>query len=330
MKRWRFTPLLGALSVVLGVSGAAAQTSTPNYPNQPIRMIVPFAPGGASDFAARIIQPKLSALLGQQIYIENKSGAAGNIGMDTAARATADGHHLFLGNVGTVGINPHIFPDLNLKPLENFIPVSILADTPSLLVTNKNFPPKSVKELIEYVHARPGKVNYASPGSGSMDRLEMELFRKLAKLEMNHVPYKGGAAPAINDVIAGHVELMFVTISSAMPHVKSGSLKALTVSMPNRVEAMPDIPTIVESGFPQAIASSWQGLLVPAGTPKLIVDKIHAAIVQVMQDPEVKKRFADVGVLATFSKTPEDFRKYIIEDAKKWEAIIKDVNVRPD
>jgi tripartite-type tricarboxylate transporter receptor subunit TctC len=328
MKIMRLLPILGALSIAFGLSNAAAQTT--NYPNQPIRVLVPFAPGGASDFAARVIQPKLSSLLGQQIYVEHRSGAAGNIGMDTAARAPADGHHLFLGNIGTVGINPYIFKDLNLKPLESFIPISILADTPSLLVANKNFPPNNVKELIDYVRARPGKINYASPGSGSMDRLEMELFRKLAKLDMNHVPYKGGAAPAINDVIAGHVELMFVTISSALPHVKSGNLKALTVSMPQRVDAMPEVPTIVEAGFPQAIASSWQGLLVPAGTPKPIVDKIHAAVVQVMQDAEVKKRFADVGVIATFSKSPEDFRTYIVEDAKKWESVINDVNARPD
>ena len=328
MKTKRLTPLLGALSVVLSLSGAAAQTT--NYPNQPIRMIVPFAPGGASDFVARIIQPKLSALLGQQIYIENKAGAAGNIGMDVAARAPADGYHLFLGNVGTVGINPYIFKDLTLKPLESFTPISILADTPSLLVANPNFPPNNVKELIDYVRARPGKVNYASPGSGSMDRLEMELFRQLAKLDMNHVPYKGGAAPAVNDVIAGHVELMFVTISSSLPHVKAGTLKAFTVSTPQRVEALADVPTIVESGFPQALASSWQGLLVPAGTPQPIVDKIHAAVVQVMQDAEVKKRFADVGVIATYSKSPEDFRTYIVNDAKKWEPVIAAVNARPD
>lgn len=328
MKTKRLTPLLGALSVVLSLSGAAAQTT--NYPNQPIRMIVPFAPGGASDFVARIIQPKLSALLGQQIYIENKAGAAGNIGMDVAARAPADGYHLFLGNVGTVGINPYIFKDLTLKPLESFTPISILADTPSLLVANPNFPPNNVKELIDYVRARPGKVNYASPGSGSMDRLEMELFRQLAKLDMNHVPYKGGAAPAVNDVIAGHVELMFVTISSSLPHVKAGTLKAFTVSTPQRVEALADVPTIVESGFPQSLASSWQGLLVPAGTPQPIVDKIHAAVVQVMQDAEVKKRFADVGVIATYSKSPEDFRTYIVNDAKKWEPVIAAVNARPD
>jgi len=319
---------VGALSVVLGLSSATAQTT--NYPNQPIRMIVPFAPGGASDFVARIIQPKLSALLGQQIYIENRAGAAGNIGMDVAARAPADGYNLFLGNVGTVGLNPYIFKDLNLKPLDSFIPVSILADTPSLLVANTKFPPNNVKELIEYVHARQGKVNYASPGSGSLDRLEMELFRKLAKLDMNHVPYKGGAAPAVNDVIAGHVELMFATISSTLPHVKAGKLKAYTVSTQQRVEALADVPTIVEAGFPQALASSWQGLLVPAGTPKPIVDKLHAAVVKVMQDEEVKKRFADVGVIATYSKSPEDFRTYIVNDAKKWEAVIREVNAQAD
>jgi len=308
--------LLTVLTFLLGLSAATAQTGP--YPNQPIRIIVPFAPGGASDFVARVIQPKLSALLGQQIYIDNRAGAAGNIGTEVAARAPADGYSLFLGNIGTVGLNPFVFKDLNLKPLEELAPISILADTPSLLVANAKFPPNNVKELVEYVKQRQGTVNFASPGSGSLDRLEMELFRKLAGLDMNHIPYKGGAGPAVQDVVAGHVELMFGTISSTLPHVRSGALKALAVTTPQRIEAVPDLPTIVEQGYPQALASSWQGLLVPAGTPKSIIDKLHEAVVKVVQDEEVKKRFADVGVIATFSKTPQDFKDYIVEDAKKW------------
>jgi tripartite-type tricarboxylate transporter receptor subunit TctC len=328
----RFTGL-GAMAAgmfaVAASMGAMAQDAS-NYPNQPIRIIVPFAPGGASDFAARVIQPKLSSVLGQQIVIENRAGAAGNVGMDVAARAAPDGYTLYLGNIGTVALNPHVFKDLRVKPLQDFTPVSILADMPSLLVANPKFPPNSVKELVDHAKANPGKVNFASPGSGSMDRLEMELFRKLAGIDMTHVPYKGGAGPAATDVVGGHVEIMFGTIASTMPHVKGGRLKALAVTAKERVAAIPDVPTIAEAGFPQAIASSWQGILVPVGTPKPIVDKLHAAIVETMADPAIVKRYDEIGATATSSKSPQAFLDYIREDAKRWELIIKDVNATPD
>src|SRR5215213_2250301 len=290
--------LVGILGVISLLGPASAQNSS-SYPSQLIRVIVPFAPAGASDFVARVIQRKLSAVMGQQIVIENRAGAAGNIGMDAAARSAPDGYTLFLGNVGTVGLNPFVFKDLHLKPLQDFIPVSILADMPSLLVANPKFRPNTVRELIEYVKAHPGKVNFASPGSGSLDRLEMELFRKLAGLEMNHVPYKGGAAPAATDTVAGHVEIMFGTIASTLPHVKGASLKALAVTSKQRVPVIRDVPTIGEAGYPEAVASSWQGILVPTGTPGRIVEKLHAAIVQVMSDEEVKRRLAEVGAIAT-------------------------------
>lgn len=325
--------LLGALMAAVVLVAAAAVASAQdagNYPNQPVKVIVPFAPGGASDFAARVIQPKLSAVLGQQIVIENRAGAAGNVGMDVAARAAPDGYTLYLGNIGTVALNPHVFKDLRVKPLQDFIPVSILADMPSLLVANPKFAPNSVKELIEHAKANPGKVNFASPGSGSMDRLEMELLRKLAGINMTHVPYKGGAGPAATDVVGGHVEIMFGTIASTLPHVKGGRLKALAVTSKERVAAIPDVPTIVEAGFADAIASSWQGILVPAGTPKAIVDKIHAAIVQTMADPDIIKRYDEIGAKAVSSASPEAFLAYIREDAKRWEVIIKEVNATPD
>ncbi len=323
------TLMMAGLLAALGVGAAGAQDAS-NYPNQPVRIVVPFAPGGASDFAARVIQPKLAAILGQQIVIDNRAGAAGNVGMDVAARAAPDGYTLYLGNIGTVALNPHVFKDLRVKPLQDFVPVSILADMPSLLVANPKFPPNSVKELIAYAKANPGKVNFATPGSGSMDRLEMELFRKLAGIDMNHVPYKGGAGPAAADVVGGHVEIMFGTIASTLPHVRGGRLKAFAVTAKERVAAIPDIPTIVELGFPDAVASSWQGILVPTGTPKPIVDKLHAAIVQVMADPEVQRRYSDIGAKAVASKSPEEFATYIREDAKRWEAVIKDVNPTPD
>jgi tripartite-type tricarboxylate transporter receptor subunit TctC len=318
------------LSIVAATIASAEAQDASSYPNQPVKVIVPFAPGGASDFAARVIQPKLGAVLGQQIIIENRAGAAGNVGMDVAARAAPDGYTLYLGNIGTVALNPHVFKDLRVKPLQDFIPVSILADMPSLLVANPKFAPSTVKELIDYAKANPGKVNFASPGSGSMDRLEMEFLRKRAGIDMTHVPYKGGAGPAAADVVGGHVEIMFGTIASTMPHVKGGRLKALAVTSTQRVAAIPDVPTIGEAGFPDAVASSWQGILVPTGTPKPIVDKLHAAIVQTMADPDIVKRYEEIGAKAVSSKSPEEFLAYIRDDGKKWEIIIKETNATPD
>ena len=222
----------------------------------------------------------MTQFLGQQVVVENRAGAAGNVGMDVAARGAPDGYTIFLGNVGTISINPSLFADLTVKPEKDFIPVSIVADTPGILIANPKFPPNNAKELVDYAKANQGKVNFASPGSGSLNRLEMEVFRLNAGLDMNHVPYKGGAGPAVADIMGGHVELMFTTISSAIQHVKGGRLKALGVTTKERVPALPDVPTMLEQGFPANVSSSWQGVLVPAGTPRPIVDKLHAALVQ--------------------------------------------------
>lgn len=316
----------GALGTIGGVSTVVAQA----YPTQPIRMVVPFAPGGASDFAARLIQPGMSQHLGQQIVIENRAGAAGNVGMDVAARAAPDGYTIYLGNVGTVSINPYLYSDLTVKPAEDFIPVTIVADTPGILIANPKFPPKNAKDFVAYAKANPGKVNFASPGSGSLNRLEMELFRKANGMDMTHIPYKGGAGPAVADIIGGHVEVMFTTISSAINHVKGGRLKALGVTTKERVEALPDVPTLVEQGFTDNVSASWQGLLVPKGTPKPIVDKIFTAAVHAMSDPNVRKRFSDSGTIPVTSKSPEDFKTFLAGDAKKWSQVIKDVGAKPD
>jgi tripartite-type tricarboxylate transporter receptor subunit TctC len=322
--------VLGAALAAAGMLAAPAAFAQSDYPNQPITMIVPFAPGGASDFAARLLQPRLSAILGQQIVIENRDGAAGNVGMDLAARAKPDGYTLFLGNVGTVSINPYIFSSLRVKPLQDFAPISIVADTPGLLIANPGFPPNNVKELVEYVKARPGQVNFASPGTGSVNRLEMESFRREAGLDMVHVPYKGGAGPATADVMGGHVSLMFVTISSGINHVKGGRLKALGVSTKQRVPQLPDVPTMTEQGYPKSVSSSWQGILVPAGTPQPIIDKLHAAVVEAMKDETIRARMGESGVIAVSSATPAEFKQYIQADADKWSAIIKEIGAKAD
>ncbi len=325
--------LLGGASLgALGVADAVAQVrEDPSaYPSQTIRMVVPFAPGGASDFAARLIQPGMSEALGKQIVIENRAGAAGNVGMDVAARGAPDGYTLYLGNVGTVSINPSLYADLTVKPERDFIPVTIIADTPGILIANPKFPPKNAKDFVAYAKANPGKVNFASPGSGSLNRLEMELFRKANGMDMTHIPYKGGAGPAVADIIGGHVEVMFTTISSAINHVKGGRLTALGVTTKERVQALPDTPTLIEQGFPDAVSASWQGLLVPAGTPRPIIDKIHAAAVKAMSDENVRKRFLDSGTLPVTSKTPEEFKTYLQADAAKWSRVIKEVGATPD
>jgi tripartite-type tricarboxylate transporter receptor subunit TctC len=312
------------------VSETQAAEDPAKYPSQAIRMIVPFAPGGASDFAARLLQPGMSEFLGKQIVIENRAGAAGNVGMDVAARATPDGYTVFLGNVGTVCINPYMFSDLTVKPDKDFTGVSVVAETPGILVANPQFPPNTAKEFVEYVKARPGKVNFASPGSGSLNRLEMELFRKNAGLDMTHIPYKGGAGPAVADIIGGHVSVMFVTISSAINHVKEGRLKALGVTTKDRVASLPNVPTMLEQGFPDNVSSSWQGILVPAGTPRPIVEKLHAATLRAMSSPVLLKRYEEAGVVAATSKTPEEFKKYIDAESAKWSRVIKDTGAKPE
>ena len=324
--------VLGGVAVSTGWLGPAHAQGAGNYPNQPIRMVVPFAPGGASDFAARLLQPGMSQHLGQQVVVENRAGAAGNVGMDVAARAAPDGYTIFLGNVGTISINPSLFgKELTVRPEKDFAPVTLVAETPGLMIANPKFPPNSVKELVDYVKKNPGKVNYASPGSGSLNRLEFELFRKAAGgLDMTHIPYKGGAGPATADIIGGHVEVMFVTISSAINHVKGGRLKALAVTTKERVPSLPDVPTMLELGFPDNVSSSWQGVLVPAGTPRPVIDKIFAAVQHAMSDQKVRERMTEAGVFPVTSKSPEEFKTYLDAEAAKWSKVVKDTGAQPD
>ena len=325
--------LATAVAAVLAPALARAQGTTQpaaDWPRQTIRLIVPFAPGGASDFAARLMQTRLASLLGQTIVVDNRAGAAGNVGFDAAARSAPDGYTLFLGNVGTVSINPTLFPSLKIEPEKVFTAVSIVADTPGLLIAHPSFPPNDAREFVAYVKERQGKVNFASPGSGSLNRLEMELFRTNAGLEMTHVPFKGGAGPAVNDILGGHVETMFVTISSAIAQVQGGQLKGLGVTTRSRLPGLPNVPTLIEQGFPESVSSSWQGVFVPVGTPAPIVARLHAAIVETMKDETIRSRMAEAGVIAVSSPTPQDFSAYIAEDAAKWARVIKLTGIQPD
>jgi tripartite-type tricarboxylate transporter receptor subunit TctC len=322
--------VLGMIAAVCLAANARAAEDPSKYPSRPIHLIIPFAPGGASDFTGRLLQPGMEAFLGQPVVIENRAGAAGNVGMEYAARTKPDGYTMYLGNVGTVCVNPFIFPDLKVKPEKDFIAVSLAAETPGVLIANPKFPPNNAKELVEYVKARQGQIAFASPGSGSLNRLDMELFRKNAGLDMVHIPYKGGAGQAVADILGGHVNLMFTTISSAAQLVKDGKLKALGVTTRERVPALSDVPTMREQGFPESVSSSWQGILVPAGTPRPIVKKLHAAVLHAMADPTLQKRYVETGVVAATSKTPEEFQKYIAAETARWSKVINETGAKPD
>jgi tripartite-type tricarboxylate transporter receptor subunit TctC len=307
-----------------------AISSGQGYPNKSIRMIIPFAPGGASDFVGRILQPGMTALLGQQIVVDNRPGAAGNIGVEAAARSAPDGYTLFLGNIGSIAINPSVFTNLQISPLRDLAAVTQVVDVPSALVVHPSLPVNSLKELVAYAKANPGKLNYASPGSGSQNRLETEVLRKLEGLDMVHVPYKGGAGPAISGLVGAETHMMFVTVSSAISHVKAGRLKMLTVSSPKRLEQLPSVPTTAESGYPELAASSWQGIFVPVGTPKEIIERLFAVTQQVMASPEVVQRLANGGVVVAVSASPAAFHDFVAKETSRWAQVVKEAGATAD
>jgi tripartite-type tricarboxylate transporter receptor subunit TctC len=309
-------------------SGAVFAQSV--YPNKPVHVIVPFAPGGASDFVARIIQPKLAELLGQPIVIDNRAGAAGNIGMAAAARSAPDGYTLYLGNIGTVAINPAVFPKLAVRPLSDFIPVTQVVDVPSVLVAYPGYAPNSVKDLIASAKAHPGKLNYASPGSGSQNRLEMEVLRKAEGLDMVHVPYKGGAGPAVAGLMGGETHVMFTTAPSAMGQILGGKVKVLAVTSAKRLAQLPQTPTMLESGYSGFVTGSWQGIFVPAGTPKPIVERLHKTVLQTMADRDVIERLAKGGVEAVTSTSPQAFTDFVAAETQRWATVVRESGATVD
>lgn len=314
------------ISALLTANGAFAQPAS-DYPTKPIRMIVPFAPGGASDFVARIIQPKFMEELGQQIVIENRAGAGGNIGVEVVARAEPDGYTMLLGNVGTMTINPHLYKNFKIKPMQDLIGISAIADLPGGIAVHPSVPVKTVKELIAYAKARPGELNYGSAGVSSAQSLSFEFFIDSAGLKIQHVPYKGGAGAATIGALSGEVKIAVGTMASFAPHHSSGKLKVVGVLAEKRLASHPDLPTLVESGFPELTTASWQGIFVPKGTPRPIVNKLHAALMKVMEDKAVNDRFAQVSAVTIANKSPEDFTAFMKKQTDFWGGLIKRLNV---
>lgn len=314
-----------ALFVMTSVLGAASAQA---YPDKPIRMVVPFPAGGTTDILARAVAQKLSESLGQQMIVDNKPGAGGNIGAQEVARAAPDGYTLVMGTVGTHAINPSLYKKMPYDHVKDFAPVSLVASVPNLLVVHPSVPVNSVKELIAYVKANPGKLNFASSGNGTSIHLSGELFKTMTGVQMTHVPYKG-SAPAVTDLLGGQVQLMFDNMPSALPHAKGGKLKPLAVTAAKRFPGTPDIPTIAEAGVPGYEASSWFGVLAPAGTPKEIVNKLSTEIAKALKTPEMTKRLEEQGAQAVGS-TPEEFAAHIKAETAKWAKVVKESGATVD
>ncbi|MEK6592424.1 MAG: tripartite tricarboxylate transporter substrate binding protein [Pseudomonadota bacterium] len=312
-------------AVFLLAGGTAHAQSAPGYPARPVRMVVRFAPGGASDFVGRLIQPRLVQELGQQVVIDNRAGASGNIGVEVAARATPDGYTLLLGNIGTMAINPSIYPKFPIKPVRDFIGVTQVVDVPVALAAHPSVPVKTMKEFIAYAKAQSGKLNYGSAGAGSNGRLEMEQFMRLAGIDLTHIPYKGGAGAAATALVSGEVGVAFVSLASVMPHVRAGKLKILGVSAGKRVAALPDVPVMPELGYKDMQTGSWQGVYVPAGTSRAVVDRLYAAATKVMADPDVVKRINDSGAEVIVSASPAAFAVFMKEQNERFAQVVRQI-----
>ena len=312
------------------VSAAYAQTPEPinEYPSRPVRMIIPFAPGGASDFIGRILQPKLGDALGQQIVIENRPGASGNIGVRAAAESTADGYTLFLGNVSSVGINPAMFPNFPVHAPKDLIGLSLVVDVPGALGVNGGLPVSNIKEFIAYAKNNKGKLSYGSAGYGSAQRMALEHFMRVAGISMLHVPYKGGAGAATVGTLSGEVAATMVTTASLVPHMNSGKIKILAVVSRQRVKALPNVPTMVELGYPSLDLGSWQGIFVPKGTPKPIIDKLFGVVKKVVHDPWVGEQYDRVSAQQITSDSVEEFAAFIKKQNEFWAKVIKDVGIK--
>ena len=313
--------LAGVLTALCAATACAADT----YPSRPVRMVVPFAPGGASDLVGRLMQPRLAQELGQQIVIDNRSGASGNIGVEVAARASADGYTLLLGNVGTMAINPGIYLKFPVRPLRDFIGVTQVVDVPVGLAAHPSVPVKTMPEFIAYAKAQQGKLNFGSAGAGSNGRLEMEQFMRLAGIDLTHIPYKGGAGAAAAALVAGEVSVAFVSLASVMPFVRNGRLKILGVSAPKRVAALPDVPAMPELGYKDMKTGSWQGVYVPTGTSRAVVSRLYTAVTRTMMDPDIVKRINDNGSEVVLSQSPAEFAVFMKEQTERFAAVVKQI-----
>jgi tripartite-type tricarboxylate transporter receptor subunit TctC len=325
MSNHRFARLAGmiaACAFTLGAGMAVAQ----GYPAKTIKLVVPFPPGGSTDIFARTIGNKLSEALKQQVIIDNRPGAGGSIGADAVAKSAPDGYTLLMGHIGTLAVNPAIYPRLPYDPQKDFAPVTLVATVPNILVVSPSLPVNSVAELVAYAKANPGKLSYGSGGNGSAAHIAVELFKQKTGTDIVHIPYKG-TAPSVTDVIGGQIAMTMTGAPPLMQFVTSGRLKALGVSSTRRVEALPNVPTIAEAGVKDFEATQWYGIVAPAGTPREIVMRLNQEIHAILKTPEMRERIQSEGAVAA-PTTPEEFAVLIKSEGARWGAVVKAAGVK--
>jgi tripartite-type tricarboxylate transporter receptor subunit TctC len=328
MRRRHFLSSLASATLIAAMPGSLHAQGAQTYPSKPIRIIVPFAPGGTSDVLARSIGQKLTEMWGQPVVVENRPGAGGNIGAEAVARAQPDGQTLLMIDIGTLTISPSLFPKLAYDPIKDLAPVTIVAVSPHALVVHPSVPATTVQELIAYAKANPGTLNFANPGNGTLIQLAGEQFKALTGITMTQVPYKGGAQ-ALVGVMGGEVHMTLNGMLATLPHIKSGKLRALAIASTRRLEAVPDLPTISEAGVPGFESGSWQGLLAPAGTPKDIIAKLNTAVVGILNAPEMKQQLVAQGT-EVVANSPEQFAAFLRDDLARWTKIVKDTGIKAD
>ena len=322
--KWRLLLAVPAVISALALQPRPAWAQPDEYPSRPVRIVVPFAAGGVADALPRLVGQKLSERWGKPVVIDNKPGAAGNIGMETVARAAPDGYTLGLAPAGNLTVNPILFRKLNFET-RDFVPVTMLAASPNVLVVNPSVPARSLKDLVTYARAHPGELNFASPGNGSGAHLAGELLNLEAGVKTVHVPYNG-MATALNDVLGGQVQMMFGGISTVLQHVRTGKLVALAVAGPHRLPQLPNVPTVAESGYPGFDVTSWYGLVAPKGTPESVVRKWQADVATVLRDPDVRQKLDGLG-LEPVGSTSKAFGETIATETTKWRAIVHRANI---
>ena len=306
-----------------------APASAQQWPAKPIRFIMPFVPGGGTDFVGRLISPELSKTLGQQVLVENRGGAGGNIGVELAAKSDPDGYTMVLGTIGNIAVNPSLYGKLAVDPIRDLAPVSQTSVVLNVLVVHPSLPVKSVKDIIALAKKNPGKLTYGSSGMGAADHLAGELFSMMAGVRMQHVPYKGGG-PAMTDLVGGSLQLIFATVSTAASHMKSGKIRTIASTSAVRADLFPDLPTIAESGLPGFAIDNWYSFIAPAGTPAPIVDTLNVEIARALALPDVKERLQALGIVPFTTARPAEFAQYLRAEIAKYAKLVKAVGITPE
>jgi tripartite-type tricarboxylate transporter receptor subunit TctC len=324
-------PCLLALALaMLAPAAAHAQAKGPDgFPQRPVRVLVPYAPGGATDIIARHLALRLTDLWGTSVVIDNRAGASGNIALETAARATPDGYTLFVGNVTTNAISETTFAGvLTIKPSEDLAGITNLVEIPHGLLVNPAFPAQNVRQLIDYAKANPGKVNYGSAGIGSYPHLDMLVFMRAAGIQMNHIPYKAGAAGFVTALISNEIQCVFGNLASTIEHIRAGRMRVLAVTMPARIPELPNVPTMTEQGFPGVGTNAWNGAFAPKGVPGPLLAYLYQSMVQVMERPDMKETLGKQMMAVSLSKSPADYTAFVRAETKKWAAVVRENNVK--